>query len=170
VFRPRDPAYPADRTDSSGHKIYVSPRPTRVPDAFDTVAETISPEHVYRFKVARHPWGWLRPDKFVLYLRDEASFRQTAAALTDAFADHSGHGVPFTGALGDGPLLSWGVDPSLEEFNAEWRDPGSWRVGITNTLAQALVDAQRWGISSPETYAHARVRLEGVDPNTWTPG
>lgn len=169
VFRPRDPAYPANRAASSGHKIYVSPRPTRVPAVFDTMTEAISPEHVYRFKVARQPWGLLRPDKFVLYLRDESAFRQTAAVLTDAFADHSGQGVPFAGRLGDGELLSWGKDPSGEAFKAGWRDSGSWRVGITNILAQAIVDAQRWGLASPDTYALVRVRLEGVDPHTWTP-
>lgn len=169
VFRPHDPAYPASRSTSSGHKIYVSPRPDRLPDVFDKVTEAISPEHVYRFKVARHPWGLLRPDKFVLYLRDESSFRHTAEVLTDTVSDHSGQGVPFAGDLGDGELLSWGKDPSVKEFNAEWRDPGSWRVGITNTLAQAIVDAQRWEVASPETYALVRVQLEGVDPRTWTP-
>jgi hypothetical protein len=105
----------------------------------------------------------------VLYLRDESAFRQTAAVLTDAFADHSGQGVPFAGRLGDGELLSWGKDPSGEAFKAGWRDSGSWRVGITNILAQAIVDAQRWGLASPDTYALVRVRLEGVDPHTWTP-
>ena len=169
VFRPRDPTYPTNRSASSGHKIYVSPQPDRVPEVFDRVTDAIAPEHVYRFKVARHPWGLLRPDKFVLYLRDEPSFRQTAEVLIDAIADHSGQGVPFAGGLGDGKLLSWGRDPSVEEFNAEWRDPGSWRVGITNTLAQAIVDAQRWDLASPETYALVRVQLEGVDPRTWTP-
>jgi len=169
IFRPRDPVYLVNRSASSGHKIYVSPQPDRVPDVFDTVTETISPEHVYRFKIARHPWGLLRPDKFVLYLRDESSFRYTAEMLTDSISDHSGQGVPFAGRLGDGELLSWGQDPSVEAFNVEWRDPGSWRVGITNILAQAIVDAQRWDLASPETYALVRVQLEGVDPRTWTP-
>lgn len=169
VFRPCDPAHSANRAASSGHKIYVSPRPARVPAVFDTVTEAISPEHVYRFKVARHPWGLLRPDKFVLYLRDESSFRETAAVLTDAIADHSGQGVPFAGRLGDGELLAWGQDPSGEAFHAEWRDSGSWRVGITNILAQAIVDAQRWDLDSPETYARVRLQLEGIDPYTWTP-
>ena len=56
-----------------------------------------------QFKVGPDAAGLLRPDKFVVYLRDAAELRAVAAELTRALAGARPHGVPFSAELaGDG--------------------------------------------------------------------
>lgn len=169
VFQPRERTASGQASPTSGYKIYVSPRPDRLADVLHTVARTISPEAVYRFKVAGRPSGVLRPDKFVLYLRSADSLERTADNLVDILPEGTGHGVPFTADLADHGLLSWGVDPGGGDLEAEWKETGSWRTWITDCLARAIVDARRWGLDEPDEYALYRAHLEGVDTATWSP-
>jgi len=87
--------------------------------------------------------------------------------------DCPAHGVPFTAALDDEGLLSWGVDPPASVQLLEWQPRESWRLWLTNRLANALLTAKRAPATatqrSPWQYALDRVRLEGIDIDTWTP-
>ena len=56
-----------------------------------------------------------------------------------------------------------------------WMGRESWRLWLTNRLANALLTAKRTPASSsasslrPWQYALERLRLEGVDTSSWTP-
>jgi hypothetical protein len=81
--------------------------------------------------------------------------------------------VPFTSEIGGDGLLSWGVDPPDEEGSAwrGWSGRESWRLWLARRLASALVTAQATGPSEEAwRFVLDRLRLEGVDTDTWTPG
>jgi hypothetical protein len=82
--------------------------------------------------------------------------------------------VPFTAALDDDGLLSWGVDPPAAQHLLNWQPRESWRLWLTNRLANALLTAR--GTPAPTAkprepweYALERLRLDGVDTDTWAP-
>jgi len=81
------------------------------------------------------------------------------------------HGVPFTAEVAGEGLLSWGLDPPASEHLIEWQERESWRLWLTNRLANAILlarqDPER--TIEPSLFALERLRLEGVDTTTWTP-
>jgi hypothetical protein len=76
--------------------------------------------------------------------------------------------VPFTGAIDDDGLVSWGMDPPRTE-RVSFYQGTSWRHWITDKLAVALIAGRAGGASSPSRFALQRVALEGIDVNSWTP-
>jgi hypothetical protein len=152
-------------------KLYVSPMPDAVPDA---LAASIAVAHdvgAFALKVGCEVTGLLRPDKIVVYLDEDDQVDSAAARLSLRLAGAVGHGVPFTADAGSGEgLLSWGVDPPASEQAFSWQQKESWRLWLTNQLAVAVIAAQRSGTTrEPWEYALARLELEGVDTETWTP-
>lgn len=153
-------------------KLYVSPMPEALPGSFGDILEALAAAKAAQFKVGADALGILRADKIVSYF---PSFERLAAAAEALEARLSGipaQGVPFTSEIGGRGLLSWGVDPPREEspFGGE-----SWRLWLTHRLARALVSARSVegsepSASEPWQFALDRVRLEGVDTDTWTPG
>lgn len=152
------------------YKLYLSPTAEVMPDAFAAWMD-VSPGHpVMSFKTGRDAASLLRPDKFVAYFRDLETLAATAAALAPALAGLPAHGVPFTAqATADG-LLGWGIDPPAAALG--WWGRESWRSWLTRRLGEALADALRApGGPAPEAWRYAldRVRLDGVDTDTWRP-
>ena len=131
---------------------------------------TASASGACAFKVGKDLSGILRPDKFVAYFPD---FEEVQRVAGDILAELSGcpsHGVPFTAEIGT-PLVSWGIDPPTEDDAPVWLSRQSWRLWVTNRLAAALL-ATRQNTSTgiePWRFAIERLRLEGVDTDTWTP-
>lgn len=154
-----------------GYKLYVSPQPDVLPDVFRTVIEVLDESAAHSFKVGCDCIGLLRPDKFVLYFGDFDALQQTAQAIASRLSGCVAQGVPFTAAIGDDGLLSWGVDPRAERGALSWQGPESWRLWITNRLAAALVAARKSppGNIQPWQFALERLRLENVDTVTWAP-
>jgi hypothetical protein len=154
-----------------GYKLYVSPQPDALPDAFRAVAELLDGSSVYSFKVGCDPIGLLRPDKLVLYFWDFEPLEQVARELAVRLSGCAAHGTPFTAAIDDTGLLSWGIDPLPEKGAPSWQGPESWRTWITNRLASFLVlagNAPR-GPLQPWRFALERLRLENVDTVAWAP-
>jgi hypothetical protein len=155
----------------SGYKLYVSPRAEALFEAFAAAAETFGETGVQRFKVGRDVYGMLRPDKLVAYFSTEEQLRQTAERLFRRIGGMAAHGVPFTCELhGDG-LLSWGMDPPKRTQVLPWQERQSWRLWVVNKLATALLaaKAQASPMVEPWKFALERVRLEGIETNSWTP-
>jgi hypothetical protein len=126
----------------------------------------------FSWKVGADVYGLLRPDKIVVYFERFADLQETAASLSERLKGCPAHGVPFTAQLGAAGLLSWGVDPPAEEdLRLPWPQRESWRLRICNRLAAALVLAKRSQQPriSASLFALERLRLEGIDPRTWTP-
>ena len=160
---PKDPS-----GEHIAYKLYVSPSPSAVPDAFRITAEVLRELRAPAFKVGADLHGLLRPDKLVAYF---ASFEHLAAAgarLRDRLAGLPTHGVPFTAAISTDGLLSWGVDPPRRERGLTWSGD-SWRLWVVGKLAAGLLAARSSTDVQPWRHALERIRLEGLDPDTWIP-
>lgn len=153
------------------YKLYVSPKCEGVRDAFQAAAEALAGCGAFSFKAGRDLHGLLRPDKLVAYFQDFESLERAAAELARRLEGCPAQGVPFTAELPGGGLLSWGVDPPLEEqsFGSQMRE--SWRLWVTNRLAVALLASKASTTAGiePWQFALERLRLEDIDTDTWTP-
>ncbi|HXO43436.1 MAG TPA: hypothetical protein VN999_18445 [Thermoanaerobaculia bacterium] len=183
--------------DAPTYKLYVSPAPSALPEAFGAVLDGLAAVGAPGFKVGAGTGGLLRPDKIVAYFETFERLAAAAGALTERLAGVAPHGVPFTSEIAGGGQLSWGVDPPPAAGFGLLGGDGrmSWRLWLTNRLARALIaavaasgdhagagDAAGTGTGSPvagaaagETmepwrFAVERLRLEGIDTDSWTPG
>jgi hypothetical protein len=155
---------------SAAYKLYVSPVPAALSGVFEEIVAVLAESGASSFKVGADAYGVLRPDKLVAYFPALHPLRAAADALAERLDGTPAHGVPFTCAIGDAGLLSWGSDP-IPDAGTHSRERESWRLWVTNRLADALlhVKAAPSDTVSAETFALARVALDGVDPDSWTP-
>ena len=153
--RPRAGEAPGGRAGGPTWKLYVSPRPEDVAGGFSAVLAALTAARATQFKVGTDASGLLRPDKIVAYF---PSYERLAAAADAVLARLDGapaQGVPFTAEIGGG------------------RE--SWRVWVAHRLAWALLTARNTAAEpqehalEPWRFALERVRLEGIDTETWTP-
>jgi len=153
-----------------GFKLYVSPQCEHLADAVRATASVLGRRRAARFKVGRDLAGIVRPDKLVAYFSQLEELTETADELLVRLRGMPVHGVPFTSEIGGSGLLSWGMDPPRELQVLDWQTLTSWRVWLVGRLAVALLAARAYaGSLPPWQFAIDRVRLEGVDPQTWTP-
>lgn len=148
-------------------KLYVSPAPEVLPESFGAILEALAAARAPQFKVGADAWGILRADKIVAYFPSFELLAAAADALASRLSGMPAQGVPFTSEIGGGGLLSWGVDPPREESATGGE---SWRLWLTHRLARSLISAKSAKAEEPWRFALERVRLEGVDTDTWTPG
>jgi hypothetical protein len=166
TFRARRPASSTDGAEGLW-KLYVSPQVECVPAAVACVARALhGARGVKGFKVGADVSGLCRPDKLVVYFERLDDLQQAADMLRQHLVSCPAHGVPFTAAITQDGLLSWGVDPAT-------RGPKpadvSWRLWIAERLGEYLAvgRARRDGDLEPWQFAIDRIGLDGVDPNTW---
>ncbi|MEA2564309.1 MAG: hypothetical protein QOH06_5813 [Acidobacteriota bacterium] len=147
-------------------KLYISPMPEALPESFGDILEALAAAKAAQFKVGADALGILRADKIVSYFPSFERLAAAAEALETRLSGIPAQGVPFTSEIGGNGLLSWGVDPPRDETSFGGGE--SWRLWLTHRLSRALLSAR----SEPEPWRFAleRVRLEGVDTDTWTPG
>jgi hypothetical protein len=162
---PRDKASPT-------YKLYVSPRPENVRDAFHALARALADLGGVDFKIGEDASGLLRPDKLVAYFTSREQLDRAAAAVLARLAGCPAHGVPFTAGIDDAGLLSWGIDPPDTERVLSWMGRESWRLWLATKLADAMAFAKscatRRDIAAWQ-FARERVRRFGVDVERWTP-
>jgi len=144
-------------------KLYVSPRPEALADAFPRIAHELVRFDVRSFKVGRGIEGLLRPDKIIAYFDDRAHMEAVIAALDRALWGCPAQGVPFTAEAGGNGLLSTGVDPP------PGNTPTSWRSWVTKRLATSLTVGRATSNEDPVAAALINIRLAGVDPERWLP-
>lgn len=144
-------------------KLYVSPRPEALADAFPRIADAMVRSEVRSFKIGRGIEGLLRPDKIVVYFEDRTHMEDVAGALDRTLRGCPAQGVPFTGEAGGNGLLSSGVDPPAGDVAASWR---SW---VTKRLAASLMARRGTPGVDLVAAALADMRLAGVDPDLWLP-
>jgi hypothetical protein len=160
---------------STTYKRYVSPPPGLLREGFGAVLEALAAARARQFKVGDSAAGLLRPDKIVAYFPDFERLAEAADAVLARLAGVAAQGVPFTSEIGGDGLLSWGVDPPAGERSSLWDGRESWRLWLSHRLARALIDARAAATPAgvavePWRFALERVRLDGVDTTTWTPG
>ena len=166
---------PVGAADVPTWKLYISPMPEALAGFFEEILEALTAAHAGQFKVGADAVGLLRPDKIVAYFPSFERLGAAAETLAGRLAGAPAQGVPFTSEIGGGGLLSWGVDPPRSQRS--WSEGESWRLWLTHRLARALLAARLAQASDPDAddlepwrFALERVRLEGVDTATWTPG
>jgi hypothetical protein len=152
-------------------KLYVSPHPEHLGDAFGALVRVLANLPGSQMKIGHDAAGLLRPDKLVAYFRTREDLSAAARALANELRGCPAHGVPFTAGIGDDGLLSWGIDPPDSERPLSWLDRESWRLWIAKSLAAALAMAKgaRRPSVEPWRFAVERVRRHGVDVDSWTP-
>jgi hypothetical protein len=159
-------------------KLYVSPLPAAVPATLAASIAAATEHRALALKVGTGPYGLLRPDKLVIYFAHREHLQAAAARLATALDGVPAHGVPFTVAVTDDGLLSWGADPPTHAGGrGDWvgrTGTESWRSWLTTQLAAAIV-AGRQGNDpaaserSAVRFALRRAAALQVDPVTWTP-
>jgi hypothetical protein len=156
--------------DEPVYKLYVSPLYEELRDALPVVIAAAVDSPAFAFKLGRPPFGVTRPDKLVLYFRDLAALLQAARELAIGLAGLRRHGVPFTAAITEDGLLSWGMDPGRHDQTPGMEQEESWRWWVTNRLAVALRNGgtAECGVQ-PWQVALERLRLEGISCETFAP-
>jgi hypothetical protein len=160
-----------DHDSPTTYKLYVSPACSELNAGFQATAEATALSRAFFCKVGSDVHGLLRPDKIVVYFREFADLQETAACILEKLERCPAHGVPFTAEVAGAGLLSWGIDPPTEQHSVPWLERESWRLRICNRLATALSLAKAsapTGISAWR-FAVDRLRLEGIDTETWAP-
>jgi hypothetical protein len=158
--------------DDVTYKLYVSPRPERIREAFEAVVRVLSEFPGTQFKIGPHASGLLRPDKLMVYFATRGQLDEAADALRRELGGCEAHGVPFTAGLDDTGLLSWGIDPPENERALRWLGRESWRSWLAQRLGAAMAFAKsRPGPAAVEPWRFAleRVRRQGIDVENWTP-
>lgn len=159
------------RHDAPTFKLYVSPRPERIRDAFHALVRVLADVPGSGFKIGPDASGLLRPDKLVSYFTSRETLDHAAQRLNNELAGCPAHGIPFSAGIDAEGLLSWGVDPPDSERALSWQQRESWRLWIATRLGTALSTAKRsqQRAVEPWRFAVERVRRLGVDVDTWTP-
>jgi hypothetical protein len=161
-----------DRPDAEAreYKLYVSPRAEQIREALTAALEAGARTRARHLKIGHDIYGLLRPDKLVLYFERFEDVQEAAGRLRQQLKGMQAHGVPFTAALDEEGLLSWGMDPPRGTPLLPWQGP-SWRRWTTDRLAVALLSAKSASPAPVEPWQFAldRLRLEGIDPSTWVP-
>lgn len=158
--------------DGPIYKLYVSPGCEALHTALPEAAAAVAACHGVHLKIGASVFGLLRPDKMVGYFRELADLQEAAARIQERLSDCPAQGVPFTAEIGGEGLLSWGVDPARDQYAVPWLERESWRARICNQLAAALILARASGSEDAEgacRFARERLRLEGIDTETWAP-
>jgi hypothetical protein len=165
MWHPRGESWGHDR--AGRYKLYVSPATQALPGTFATVVDALGgARHGVGLKLGRDVYGLLRPDKLIAYFRTLEALRAEAARLAARLTGTPPHGVPFTAEVTKDGLLSWGIDPPPSSGNG-----GSWRLWLAGRLAEYLLAARRANANGvePSRFALERLRLDGVDVETWIP-
>ena len=151
-------------------KLYVSPHPSFLREGFEALASAAERTGANAFKIGRDLSGVLRPDKMVAYFSQFEQLREAADRIATELKGCIAQGVPFTAQIGS-PLVSWGTDPPMEKDLPVWLSRQSWRLWVVNRLAVSLLMAKQGPPANMEPWKFAvdRLRLEGVDTDTWTP-
>jgi hypothetical protein len=145
-------------------KLYVSPRPQALPDAFVRIVQVFVQAEVRSFKVGRGVEGLLRSDKIMAYFDERPQMDAVVAKLMRVLSGCPVQGVPFTAEEGGDGLLSSGVDPPLGDTAA------SWRAWVTARLAAGLVARRGRPPADAVTGTLSDLRSVGVDTARWRSG
>jgi hypothetical protein len=160
---------PRGTAQRSRYKLYVSPVVNDTRDALEAIAGALHHSlGVTGFKVGVGLWGISRPDKILVYFTELDDLYRFADLLRARLSGCAVQGVPFSAAVSEDGLLSWGADPPR---GAGGERTTSWRMWVTWRLAEYLVSARTGALSTlePWQYALERLNLAGIDTDTWIP-
>ena len=165
AFTRRQPQRPAAAAQPC--KLYIGLTLEDLPECLPAIAEELAGHAALQFKIGTDLDGLLRPDKLVAYFPGKDALLAAARALLPTVAGRAVHAVPFSAEIADAGALSWGMDPA----DAWFADRISWRQWICEKLAAAVIAARSGtaGAIAPWQFALERLRLEGVDTDSFMP-
>jgi hypothetical protein len=149
---------------AAARKLYVSPLPQALPDAFVLIVQAFVQAEVRSFKLGRGVEGLLRPDKVMAYFDERQQLDAVVARLMDRLRGCPVQGVPFTADEGGDGLLSSGVDPPFGGAAS------SWRAWVTARLAAGLVARRHRPPAEAVAGTLSDLRADGVDTVRWRTG
>jgi hypothetical protein len=153
------------------YKVYLSPMCEDLKDTLRITLPIITELEIPAFKLGLGLHGILRPDKFVIYLSSYEKLKALVNTLLRVLRGIRAHSIPFTSVIDAEGLISWGMDPPRTHLLSTWQGT-SWRKWVTDHLAVALLMAKNESSGTsmlPSEFALQRLRLEGVNTETWTP-
>ena len=161
------------------YKLYISPVCGRLREAVQAVAESVAQSNAEQWKVGKGNRGLLRSDKMVVYFSQLVDLQEVALKIISRLEGCPAQGVPFTAEIAGAGLLSWGIDPAADAEDRAWSSGESWRGKLCDRLAMAIVQTHSRGRQKTDSatsptrdtveFALLRLRLEGIDTDTWTP-
>lgn len=154
----------ARSSDGTSYKLYISPALDALPAAFQRAVPVLSARGASAFKIGGGAYALCRPDCFVVYVGTRRALEATAHSLRVALNGIPGHGVPFTAAIDDTGLLSWGVDFDEGVRRSRAITQTSWRYWLCERLARFMTAAaeSRHGPVS-WMFALDRLSLDGIE-------
>ncbi len=152
-----------------GFKLYISPTLDSFPHVFQVAIDTFIQVRCSQFKVGRTAFGLQRPDKFVAYFHDLEQLQEATELIRASAAGMSAQGVPFTAAIDQDGLVSWGMDPPRFEQVLASQEHQSWRQWVAERIAVYTATAKEAGAEHIVDFVLHRVGLDGIDTATWTP-
>lgn len=152
------------------YKIYISPVLASLPEVFVKSVRALTKSRAFSFKTGMDKSGLLRPDKFVVYFYQYDHLMEAAEYLKEVLEGYEAQGVPFTAALDNTGMLSWGIDPPGDDV-LQNIEGGSWRAGVTDKIAAAVSQANTERLTKDESlqFVMNKISLEGIDPFNWIP-
>jgi hypothetical protein len=162
-------AEPRESREGPQHKLYISPEPGYLREAWQAALPVLGAFGAHTFKTGADLYGILRPDKFVAYFSSRERMHEAAKHIAAKLCGIPAQGVPFTGSLDGSGLVSWGMDPPHHAAIFPWSGR-SWRCWLVDRLAAALVTAGNDSESvAAWEFALDRLSLDGVDTSSWEP-
>jgi hypothetical protein len=148
-------------------KLYLSPSPSQLYECVRRALPILTTSGAVALKIGRVDGTILRPDRFLAYFTDYPALNAAAAELRAGLSEFEGVGVPFTSPIGNGRLVSWGLDLSSGR-----KITMSWRQWVTTELGNALFQHSRSRArrSDPVEFALAHVASRGLDLSRFCPG
>ena len=166
----KDQAESHNSRENDTYKIYISPVLASFPEVFIKSVRALTKSKAFSFKTGMDRAGLLRPDKFVVYFHRHEDLLEAADLLKETLKGYESQGVPFTGALDDTGMLSWGVDPPNQEMITE-AEGGSWRARISEKIAGTISQTDLEGLSEEKKldFILNKISLDGINPVHWIP-
>ncbi len=159
----------SDEAASLRFKLYVSPTLEALPDAFRLTLDALARVGCTNFKAGLTAFGLLRPDKIVAYFARLEDLQAAAELISVSSAGIPAHGVPFTGAIDNEGLVSWGMDPPLPDGPVGTGHAQSWREWVAERVAVYLALGRESEATDVPAFALRRLELDGIDVARWTP-
>lgn len=156
---------------SAPYKIYLSPESNGFMDFFHHAAPLLAgDQRVVRFKIGATAHGLSRPDKCVAYCKTLEDQAEVCNQLVHALGAWPAHGVPFTTPACETLLFSTGTDPLQHERVLPGYERPSWRLWITNQIANTLAPLKAQDIEPQRQIEllQRRLQLAGINPDGWT--
>jgi hypothetical protein len=155
---------------SRTYKLYISPLIEQMPAVIKKAIPVINISKAISFKTGSNLHGQLRPDKMIVYFTNMKDLMEVVELLKKELHGFAAQGVPFTSQLNDTGLLSYGIDPPVEEV-LEQIEGGSWRTAVTDRLAVCIAQTKRDGLNWPQSllFIKAGLLTDSIDPINWEP-